>query len=279
MNKKKKYLLWFGFGLGLLIIYIWACSTIYFNQEKYLFQHYKMNRDSVLNYQVPHEELYFQTENNVSIHGVIFKQPHSKGLVIINRGSGGFLKNYNPKECLLYSKYQYNVFIYDYRGNGKSQGISTGKESLFIDLRVIYQHFAAIYGEKSMVLLGNSFGTGIAAKIASENHPQLVILKSAYYTYNDVLMKKSFWAPLKLIIRYQFETWNYIQNFDGDMLIFHGTEDSTIPLEKTKKLLPYLKHNQKFIVIDDAGHNNLDNYPEYFQEIDAYFNHKKMSNQ
>lgn len=271
MNNKKKYLTWITIGFLLFTIYIGACASIYYNQEKYLFQYYKTDPSTPLTYNVPFEELYFHTDTHVKIHGVIFRKPGNHGLVIINKGSGGHIKNYNPNHCLLYSKYDFDVLIYDYRGNGKSQGKSTGKESLFHDLRFIYEQFKTIYGEKNLVLLGNSFGTGIAAKIASENNPQLVILKSAYYTYNDVLLKKSFWAPLKLIIRYQFETWQYIENYDGDMLIFHGRLDNTIPLRRTQKLNPFLKSNQKFIVINNAGHNDIDQFDEYAKSLELYF--------
>jgi len=258
-----------------VILYVIVCTNIYFMQEKYLFQQYTMPINEELSYQENFEEMFFETEKDVKIHGLLFPKENATGLVIINRGSGGSLKNYSPTGSFLYDSLNYSVFIYDYRGNGKSKGEIQGKEDLYRDLRYIYHFFADQYGEKNIILYGNSFGSGIAAKIASENHPLLLILKSSYYTYNDVLERKTFWAPLKLIIRYQFETWKYLRDYYGDALIFHGENDKGIPLRKTEKIKPFLKDNQKFIVVKNASHQNIKKFPIYNQTIKNWYHEKK----
>ena len=54
----------------------------------------------------------------------------------------------------------------DYRGFGKSRGKRTQKK-LFDDAQFIYKWIAQSYPEDKIILYGRSWGSGIAARIAS----------------------------------------------------------------------------------------------------------------
>ncbi|MFA7116949.1 MAG: alpha/beta fold hydrolase [Bacteroidales bacterium] len=248
-------------------VYIGICTYVYFNQEKFLFQYYKINTNIEYKINVPFEETNFRTDSGVLINGLYFKQKNAKGIVIINRGSGGSLENYSPKQSVFYNDLNYDVFIYDYRGNGKSQGNSENMESLFHDLRFIYKHFSQIYGEENIVLLGDSFGTGIAAKIASENNPKHLILMAPYYKYNELLRRRSGWMPLGLIVKYNFKTFEYLEKCSCPVLLIHGEQDDAIKPKASERLYKHINSEKHLLIIKNAGHSNLSKYPEYNKTI------------
>ncbi|MEZ5059363.1 MAG: hypothetical protein R2879_20200 [Saprospiraceae bacterium] len=39
------------------------------------------------------------------------------------------------------------------------------------------------YDEEGMIVFGRSLGSGIAARVASWNHPKMLILDSPYYSF------------------------------------------------------------------------------------------------
>lgn len=256
---------------SIIIVYIVICFYVFYNQEKFLFLHYKVGQNYTYNIDAPFEEKNFITTPGVLINGLYFKNNKPNGIVIINRGSGGTLKNYHPNQNYFYKNLNYDVFIYDYRGNGKSQGKSKGMESLFYDLKHIYNYFSEIYNEKNIILIGNSFGTGIATKIASENNPKFLILQAPYYEYNDLLKHRSGWMPLELIIKYNFKTFQYLEKCTSPVILVHGANDNIIKPESSERLYEHINSEKHLLIIKDAGHTHLGSNPEYHKMINHIF--------
>jgi alpha-beta hydrolase superfamily lysophospholipase len=249
----------------IIFSYIAICFYTYFMQERFLFQYYYFNEK--YNFDYPFEEMEFKTSEDVVVNGILFNNKDSRKLVIINRGSGGELQNYSPKESPLYSELNYSIFIYDYRGNGKSKGKSEDMNSLFQDFRIIYNHFKDIYGEENIVVLGNSFGTGIAAKIASEYNPKCLILKAPYYEYNELLKRRSGWMPLKIINKYNFKTYQYLESCSCPVVLVHGAKDKAISHKASERLFEHIKSEKHLLVIEEAGHSDIQEFKEYEEQL------------
>jgi uncharacterized protein len=120
-----------------------------------------------------------------------------------------------------YTDLNYDVYMLDYRGYGKSEGMITNEELLYQDLQTVYDELKSKYDESKIVVLGYSIGTGLAAKIASVNNPKLLILQAPYYSLTD-LMKHTFPIIPTFILKYKFETNKFLTDCKMPVIIFHG---------------------------------------------------------
>ena len=68
------------------------------------------------------------------------------------------------------------IFMMDYRGFGKKQRTYAGK--IFNDVENLYSWLLEKYTEDKIVLYGRSWGSGVAAYLAGQHHPRMLILDS-----------------------------------------------------------------------------------------------------
>jgi fermentation-respiration switch protein FrsA (DUF1100 family) len=64
--------------------------------------------------------------------------------------------------------------------------------------------------------------------------------------------------PTRLLLRFPFQSNEYIQRVNCPVYIFHGTADEVVPYEQAErlfKLVPVPERN--FYTIEGGGHNNL----------------------
>ena len=116
-------------------------------------------------------------------------------------------------------------------------------------------------------MYGTSLGSGIASYIAYNNHPSKLILETPYYNFYDVAKFHYPYLPNSLLLHYQFKTNQFLPKIKGDVYLFHGTEDETIPYSSSERLAK-LSDNITLFTIQDGSHNNLNTFHDYHQKID-----------
>jgi alpha-beta hydrolase superfamily lysophospholipase len=255
----------FGTLITLLIIYVLVCILLFFFQEKLIFFPQKLPKDFKFPFAEEHEELYITTKDNKVLNAVLFKSDHSKGLIFYLHGNAGSIESWG-EAAKTYTDLRYDVFMIDYRGFGKSEGSINGQEQLFSDLRIAYDEMKKIYAEKDIIVLGYSLGSGLAARIASENNPKLLILQTPYYSLIDMTRHLYPIIPT-FILRYRFETNEYIKHCEMPIVIFHGDQDEVIYYGSSLKLKKIFKETDTLITLKGQTHNGLTDNPEYRDEI------------
>ncbi|MEO6850645.1 MAG: alpha/beta fold hydrolase [Mucilaginibacter sp.] len=166
-----------------------------------------------------------------------------------------------------YTDKHYDVFMLDYRGYGKSEGMITSQDQFFQDVQLAYDLMKKKYAENKIIVLGYSIGTGAAANIAANNHPRMLILQAPYYSLID-LMKHDYRIVPTFILKYKFETNKYIQNCKMPIVIFHGDADGVIYYQSSLKLKALLKKTDTLITLHNQGHNGITDNPDYKNAID-----------
>jgi len=92
--------------------------------------------------------------------------PAPKGVVFFLHGNGGSLESWfiNPE---FYRRANYDLFMIDYRGYGKSTGHIESEAQLRTDVRAAWATVAPQYAGRKVVFYGRSLGTGLAAGAAA----------------------------------------------------------------------------------------------------------------
>ncbi|WP_254443351.1 alpha/beta hydrolase [Ruegeria arenilitoris] len=109
-----------------------------------------------------------------------------------------------------------------------------------------------------IVLHGQSLGTGVAAAVAEERPTaQLLVLEAPFTATVDVAAERYPFLPVSALMKDQFATRDLIDSITVPTLIFHGTEDETIPLHHGKALAEMSGDAAQLHVIPGGTHNDL----------------------
>ncbi len=255
--------------LSLFIIYILACSLLYFIQEKLLFFPYQLPENYTYQYSIPHQEITIPTKDGKTLSSVLFEADSSKGVVLFLHGNGGTIQDWGHGADI-YIRNQYDVLYLDYRSYGKSQGKIISEQQLISDAQLAYDYLEKKYGEENIILSGTSMGTGVATQLAANNQPKHLILVAPYSSLKSLIMEKIKIIP-PFIIKYQLESKNYIHQVECPVSIFHGRQDELIPVHHARILKE--KHAPiQLHIIENTGHNTINDHKEYYRGLTDILN-------
>ncbi len=252
------------------IVYVVICACLYFFQERLIFKPQKLAQSHTFNFTETFEEKFIKTEDGTTLHGVFFKAKNSKGLLFYLHGNFGSVANYGDA-AKIYTDMGYDTFFLDYRGYGKSEGVIKNEAQLFEDNQYVFDQFKALYKEKEIVVLGYSIGTGMAAKLASENRVTRLILEAPYYSLEDLILKGRFAALPSFLLKYKFSTYTYLQNNTLPIGLLHGKNDGLIPTDHSIKLHETLNSTQLFL-FDNLGHVGMSGHEKYESVLHEFLN-------
>jgi alpha-beta hydrolase superfamily lysophospholipase len=202
-------------------------------------------------------------EDGGRINAIHFKVPNSRGVVYYLKGNSKSIKGWG-KFAKDFVSNGYDFFMMDYRGFGKSRG-KRSQERMFNDAQYIYKWLSQSYPEDKIIIYGRSWGSGIAARIASWNKPALLILDSPYFSFVYNTNRYLFFLPTRWILRYDIRTDQYLKSTVCPVHIIHGTNDRLISFSQSEKLKALYPDKITLHGIEGARHNNLPDYPEFFE--------------
>ena len=245
-----------------IIIAIAALSIlVYFFQEKLIFKPERLKQDFLFKYDIPFREYFFDIEPGVRINGLHFYRKDPKGLILYFHGNTRSIKGW-AKYARDFYRYDYDVILVDYRGFGKSTG-KRGEKEMFSDMQFIYDELKQTYAEQHLIVYGRSLGSGFATKLASDNKPRYLILDSPYYNFARVIERFLPILPIRLVLRFQLRTDQWIRKVNCHTYIIHGTRDRLIPVRHSEALQAINPQKITLIRIHGGKHNNLTSFDEY----------------
>lgn len=152
----------------------------------------------------------------------------------------------------------YGLLAPSYRGFPGSEGEPS--ELALISDGV--QMFDRLTSEGATVVLhGQSLGTGIAAAVAEQRpEAQLLVLEAPFTATVDVAAERYPWLPVSALMKDQFATRDLIEHVTVPTLIFHGTDDTVIPLHHGQALAEMSGDTAQLYVIPGGTHNDLWSY-------------------
>jgi alpha-beta hydrolase superfamily lysophospholipase len=243
--------------------YLGICLAVLFFQHFFFFRPEILAHHFKYQYPFPFEELNFDMEDGGKINAIHFKVPNSRGVVYYLKGNSRSIKGWG-KFAKDFVSNGYDFFMMDYRGFGKSRG-KRSQEKLFSDAQYLYLWLRDHYNEKDIIVYGRSFGTGIAARVASWNKPRILILDSPYFSFLYNAKRYAFILPLKWLLRYDLRTDQYLKTITCPVHIIHGNKDRLISYSQSEKLKALYPDKIELHTIEGGRHNNLPDFPIFFE--------------
>ena len=246
-----------------LALYAAVLTWLWFQQEKLLFAPVVLPASQVLALSPDVHEVAVDVPG-ARLSALHLRLPQPKGVVFFLHGNGGSLASWfvNPE---YYRRANFDLFMIDYRGYGKSTGQIESEAQLHADVRAAWASVAAQYASRKVVIYGRSLGSGLAAGLAAElsviRAPDLTVLVSPYSSMADLTREYYRWVP-EFVLRYPLRTDRVIARIKGPVLLLHGERDLLIA-PRHSDVLKALAPAATVVRIPDAAHNDL-------QDVDTY---------
>ncbi|MDH5642126.1 MAG: alpha/beta hydrolase [Nitrospira sp.] len=206
---------------------------------------------------LPLEDVWFQSIDGVRLFGWYVEAQADRPVVLWCHGNAG-----NIIHRLDNLKYLYqmglSVFLFDYRGYGKSQPSGLSEKGLYQDAIGAYDYLTRIRNIRSerIVLFGRSLGSTVAGELAAQRPAFGLILESSFPSIEAVARFHYGGLPVHWLLGAQFRLIDRLPYLSLPKLIIHGDKDDIIPIELGRQVYEAAKPPKDWYIITGADHNN-----------------------
>ena len=152
-----------------------------------------------------------------------------------------------------------------------------GWDSIGPNMRGILQNthdiskFAQEKWYDDIIIYWESLGSAVASYHASHSKVERLVLVSPFTSVADVAVWQYPLYPVRLLLRENYTTQDWLKDFSWDVDIIHGAKDSMISPHFSKKLYDSLHNtrNKEYHLLENLWHNNMwfsENFLEVFSE-------------
>jgi len=206
------------------------------------------------------ESVAFTTADGLTLHGwfVPAAQPATRQTVIVFNGNAGHRAMRAPLADAL-ARRGIASLLFDYRGFGGNPG-SPSEEGLALDARASRAYVTGRPDVDStrLVYFGESLGTGVAVRFATEHPPAALILRSPFTSMIDVGRYHYPFLPVRWLLRDRFDSLDRIGRVGCPLLVIAGDRDSIIPPALSQRLYDAAPSPKRLVMIPGADHNDED---------------------
>ncbi len=213
-----------------------------------------------------YEDVWFETEDGVRLHGWYLPAEGARHLVLFSHGNAGNISHRLDNLARLHAL-GLSLFIYDYRGYGRSEG-SISIEGFYRDAEAALAQAVRIAGEErlKLVIFGRSLGGAAAVRQAARGEPAGVILESTFTNLGAMAAAHYPLPGLRKALAGRLNSLGEIDKVSAPLLFFHGDRDEVVPYELGRELYRAAPAPKEFVTIPGAGHNDT-----YFVAGQGYF--------
>jgi len=209
---------------------------------------------SPANIGLKYEDVYFNTNDNLRLNGWFIPAENPRGTILFCHGNAGNI-SHRVEIIEIFNKLNLNVFIFDYRGYGRSQGIPT-EQGLYQDAEAAYKYLLSRkdVDKEKIIIYGKSIGANVAVNLASRVKAAALIFQAAFTSAYDMGRKLFPYLPIKWVITIKYDAREKIRNIIIPKLIIHSQDDEIIPFWMGKKLFEIASEPKEFYPLQGA-HN------------------------
>ena len=190
--------------------------------------------------------------------------PNPKGVVFFLHGNVDNLQTWFVNTAL-YRQANYDLVMFDYRGFGKSTGHIQSEAQLHADVQAVWAQIEPRYRGRHVIIFGRSLGTGLAAELATQVQPDLLMLASPYVSMVALAGQHYPWVP-SAVLRYPLRTDEQLGRVHTPIVLLHGERDQLIPISHSRTLQT-IAPQARLIVVPGAGHGDLQDHDSYLGAV------------
>lgn len=203
----------------------------------------------------PFENVFFETRDGLKLNGWFFaantNSPDSSPTILVCHGNAGNI-SHRLELCRTLLDEGLNVFLFDYRGYGLSQG-SPSEKGTYEDARAAFEWLKR-KGLARIIPYGESLGGGVASELCLHEPAYGLILQSTFTSIPDIGVELFPWLPVRLLARIRYETIARLPLIKVPVLVMHSRDDGLIRFRHGERNFAAANQPKLFCELK-GGHN------------------------
>lgn len=244
------------------VIGMWGCDRPFYYPDARI-------RGTPADHDLAFEEVYFHSADGVRLHGWFLPaRGDARGTVIHLHGNAANLTGHYEFVRWLPEE-GYHLFVFDYRGYGRSGGSITREGSILdAEAALDYVRSRPEVDSERVFALGQSLGGSVAIVLAARRPGQLrgVVVEGAFTSYRDVAryhvmnhavtVVLAWWYPLML--GRAFDPIDHVAAVSPTPILFvHGALDRVVPARMGRELFDAAKEPKEIWVVEGMDHYQM----------------------
>ncbi|HEX5671540.1 MAG TPA: alpha/beta fold hydrolase [Acidimicrobiia bacterium] len=194
------------------------------------------------------------TSDGLVLTGWFLAPPTPIAAVLVLNGNAGNRADRAPLAKALVDR-GYEVLVFDYRGYGGNEG-SPSEEGLALDAAAAVAALAEVATVDRLILLGESLGAAVAARLAVESPPTALVLRSPFPSLAAVAAVHYSYLPTRLLLRDHYDTLQPVSMIKVPILVVAGSADSIVPTHLSRAVYEAASADAHWALIENANHND-----------------------
>jgi fermentation-respiration switch protein FrsA (DUF1100 family) len=204
-----------------------------------------------------HEDVWFQSEDGTKLNGWFVPHPSPRRIILYCHGNGEHIAMNADLAARLRDELHASVFLFDYRGYGRSEG-RPNEAGCLADGRAAQRWLAARTGRTpdQVVVMGRSLGGGVAVALAAELGAAALVLENTFPSLTATAAVHYPWVPVKWVMDNRYDSLSRIRRYQGPVLQCHGCQDRVVPIHLGRQLFEAAGSSiSRWIEFPDLDHN------------------------
>jgi pimeloyl-ACP methyl ester carboxylesterase len=217
-------------------------------------------------------EVSFPSTDGVKLYAAYVPGPKPVTLVYCH-GQGGDITDSWPRIELL-EPLGWSLFIWDYRGFGKSTG-TPSERGIHDDEEALWTTFSSMVAGQTLVYYGRSFGGAPCIDLATR-HPPSVLVEESTFTSVDALVHDGAYVDLPRSYVAD-DSWNSLAKIatlgSVAFLALHGAADDYVQPKYSEQLAAAHPGTTQLVLVPGATHENVPDkmgFDDYRATLDAF---------
>ena len=257
----------------LLIAYLVLLLILMFLENSLIFIPTNYANDNWSPAGIAIEDVHFTAADGTKLHGWFAPHENPIAVILFCHGNAGNVTHRIDVIHALHDRVGAAVFVFDYRGYGRSEG-KPDERGVLADARAARAWLAERTGvaPQRIVLMGESLGGAVAVDLAVApiiGGARALVLEHTFSSMPDVAAHHYPWAPVRLLMKTQFDSAAKIRQYHGPLFQSHGDRDSIVPLESGRRLFDAANEPKQFLLIEGGDHNDSPP-PGYYEKLRAF---------
>jgi len=260
----------------LIVIIVLICAWRYFRyfELKSIYFPEKKIEYNPEHMQLAYEDIFFKTQDGQLLNGWFVPSDNfeekSKPTIIFCHGNAGNIGD-RLESIQIFYDLGLNVFIFDYRGYGRSKG-HLSEQGTYLDARAAYNYIISRtdIDKDKIIMYGESLGAAVTIELATEQDLKLkaIITYGGFSSTQDMARAIYPVLPLWLMVSIKYDSISKIKDIKIPKLIIHGTHDEIVPFKQGYILFDVAAEPKEFLAIE-GGHNDavLINREKFLEKI------------
>lgn len=255
----------------LTIFYVMFVGLLAMNENSLVYPGSSVKRGNWMP-NFPFEEIEFQSGDGTKLVGWYLPYPGATEYVLHCHGNAENVAQSAQHSGLKFqAALNANVFVFDYRGYGKSEG-SPYEAGVLADAEAALEWLNQRSQTKptDIIFSGHSIGGGPAVHLATKFGGKALFLQRTFSSLVEPAQNKFWFVPVSLIMQNRFESAEKIKNCDVPIHQSHGDLDSLVPIESGRKIFENSPATHKEFFVN-KGKSHWDRLPlAYWQSVQEF---------